>query len=166
MNRNAQIQMGENVIILFIFFILLIFGVVFFTKIQSTKVQQDISEDIEGRGLQIAQQVLFLPELQCTRDGVEIPDCYDSKSIDAFSDLSSTSDFRDAYADLLGFTTITVSILFPKDDGAGDIILYDNAKTDFISKIPYYSPIIICDFSKSAEQKVCSFGVLRVDVYA
>jgi hypothetical protein len=164
MKKNAQIQMGENVIILFIFFILLIFGVVFYTKIQSGKVQQDISEDIEGRGLQIAQQVLFLPELQCTRDGVEIPDCYDLYAMKSFSELSPNPSFRDAYVDLFGFTTITVFSIFPnKDDG--EIVLYDNAKTDFTSKLPYYSPIIICDFSKNTEQKVCNFGVLKVDVY-
>src|SRR3989344_8041936 len=101
LSRRSQIQMGENVIIIFIFFILLIFAVVFFMKIQGAKTKQKIDIDVTGRGLQIAQKVAFLPEVQCTKDNAEIfSGCYDKYSIKALDAISGTNENKEFYYDI------------------------------------------------------------------
>ncbi len=166
MKRKAQIQMGENVIILFIFFILLVFAVVFFTRLQNTKTQQKISEDVEGKALEIAQRIAFLPEVQCTKDNAEVfSGCYDRYSLQGMSDLREEGkrEYIDYYYDIFGFSTITVTTLFPKQE---QIIIYDNQNSKLKSVITTNIPISVCDFLDSQSNgKECSFGVLKVEVY-
>ena len=165
MKTKAQIQMGENVLILFIFFILLIFAVVFFTKIQATKTQQRQDTDVSGRGLQIAQRVAFLPELQCTKDNAEIfPGCYDEFNLRSLDTLTRNGENTEYYIDVFGFSTISIRKVFP---AAGDpLLVYNRTKDDFASIIVTNTPITICNFLTGTSDKGdCSFAVLRVEVY-
>ena len=52
--KKAQVQISENIIILFIFFILLIFSIVFFARIQVAKERVSGDSDIELKALEIA----------------------------------------------------------------------------------------------------------------
>lgn len=163
-SKKSQIQMGENVIIIFIFFILLIFAIVFFTKIQGAKTKQAIDIDITGRGLQIAQKVSFLPEVQCTKDNAEIfSGCYDEYSIKALDAISGTKEHREYYYDVFGFSTVSVKKIFPVKEGDNPpLVLYNNTKGNYTSIIVSNIPISLCDF---LNEKKCSFGVLKVEVY-
>ncbi|MEK6886675.1 MAG: hypothetical protein AABW88_02475 [Nanoarchaeota archaeon] len=161
--KKSQMQMGENVIIIFIFFILLIFAVVFFMKIQGAKTKQRIDIDITGRGLQIAQKVAFLPEVQCTKDNAEIfSGCYDEFSIRALDAISGTKAQRDYYYDVFGFSTVSVRKIFPIDIEQKPLVLYNNTLGNYTSIIVSNVPISLCNF---LEDRRCSFGVLKVEVY-
>ena len=163
LSRRSQIQMGENVIIIFIFFILLIFAVVFFMKIQGAKTKQRIDIDVTGRGLQIAQKVAFLPEVQCTKDNAEVfSGCYDEFSIKALDAISGTKEHREYYYDLLGFSSVSVRKIFPAEEDQKPLVLYNNTKGNYTSIIVSNVPISLCNF---LENKKCSFGVLKVEVY-
>ncbi len=164
--KKAQIQMGENVIILFIFFVLLIFAVVFFTRIQSAKTQQQIDIDVTGRGLQIAQRISFLPEVQCTKDNAEIfAGCYDEYSIRALNSLAEKGENREYYYTMFGFSKVSVNKLFPAQSEF-PYIIYDNTKEDYTSIITTNVPISLCNFTSLESRKgECSFAVLKVEVY-
>ncbi len=161
--KKAQIQMGENVIILFIFFILLVFAVIFFTKIQSAKVEQKVSEDVEGRGLQIAQRVSFLPELQCTKDNAPILGCYDEYNIAALDVLARRGENRDYYFDTFGYSVVSVYRVFPQVDSP--LLIYSNPKDNFTSVLTTNTPITLCNFIDDTEKGDCSFAVLKIEVY-
>lgn len=163
--RRAQIQMGENVIILFIFFILLIFAVVFFTKLRAAKTQQQEETDVTGRGLQIAQKVAFFPEFQCTKDNAEIfPGCYDEFSLNASHMLSQREENREYYSVAFGFSFITIQKIFPIK--SEPMIIYNNTKEKWSSIITTHMPIALCNFIDSSFPKGdCSFAVLKVGVY-
>ncbi len=162
-SKKSQIQMGENVIIIFIFFILLIFAVVFFMKIQGAKTRQAIDIDVTGRGLQIAQKVAFLPEVQCTKDNAEIfSGCYDEYSIMALNTTSGTKEHREYYYDVFGFSTVSVRKIFPEDENQKTLVLYNNTKGNYTSIIVSNVPISLCNF---LSDKKCGFGVLKVEVY-
>ncbi len=158
--------MGENVIILFIFFILLIFAVVFFTRLQATKKEQVIGADIEGRGLQIAQRVALLPELQCTKDNAIItPGCYDEYSAFALDELAREGENKVYYFDLFGFSTVSIYKVFPPKEEEKPLVIYNNTKEEFRAIIPTYIPITLCNFVSDVTKGQCSFAVLKVEVY-
>ena len=163
MKKKSQIQMGENVIIIFIFFILLIFAVVFFMKIQGAKTKQKIDIDVTGRGLQIAQKVAFLPEVQCTKDNAEIfSGCYDEFSIRALDAISGSKEHKEYYYEVFGFSTVSVKKIFPAEENQKNLVLYNNTKGNYTSIIVSNVPISLCNF---LVDKKCSFGVLKVEVY-
>jgi len=156
--------MGENIIILFIFFVLLIFAIVFFARLQGAKTDKAIEEDVEGRAVQIAQRIAFLPEVQCTRENAEIfPDCYDEFSLRALQKLSGDLGTTSYYFDLFGNSIISVKKLFPVVNDT--LIVYNNPKTEFTSITTSNTPITVCDFRSTLRKGLCSFGVLKVEVY-
>lgn len=161
--RKAQVQMGENVIILFIFFILLVFGIVFFTRIQTAQSAQKISQDVQGRGIEIAQKIAFLPEIQCSKTSVEQYACYDEVSLEALRGMTANGKTSEYYYPLLGYSTISIQNIFPvKQD---PILIYNNTKPDYTSSIATFLPVVICNYLESPQGDACRFGVLDINVY-
>ena len=76
-NRKAQIQMGESVAILFIFFILVVFGFVFYMNVMRGSAKVQMEENIQLKAIGIAQKASFLPELQCSEENVRVENCID-----------------------------------------------------------------------------------------
>ena len=161
--KKSQIQLGENIIILFIFFILLIFAVVFFTRLQSTKIGKKISEDIEGRSLEISQRIQFLPEFQCSKNNAEIRSgCYDEYSIYGLEALNPNE--KEYYFDIFGFSRVSVQKLFPTKKDPD--IIYSREIANATNIIVTNTPIILCSFVDQGQAKgKCSFGVLKVEVF-
>jgi len=161
--KKSQIQMGENVIILFIFFILLVFAVVFYTRIQSTKTSQTVQEDISGRALAIAQQVTFLPGLQCTKDNAEVfTGCYDLYGAKALNVTSEDPSNSNVLYTTFGFSTVTIKSIYPEE--GNKFVIYNRTKDKYTSITATNVPLSLCDFSKP-EGVMCSFAVLKVEVY-
>jgi hypothetical protein len=164
LSKRGQIEMGEHVIVLFIFFILLIFAVVFFSRIQSIKTEKKVGVDIETRALQIAQRVLFLPELQCTRANAEVfPNCYDEHSAKSVGLLAKSGQNTEYYRAAFGYSVITIKKIFPVQEE--EIVIYNDTKPDFRSITPTNVPITLCDFTSELAKEDCSFAVLTVSVY-
>ena len=181
LKNKAQIQMTENVIILFIFFILLIFAIVFFTRIQSGKQEIKISEDIQNRGLQIAQTISTLPELRCTKKAVTVLGCYDQANALALQSLVEQN--NGYYFDQFSYSTVSIVKIFPESEdeqitaydvngnpilvsGSSPIVIYNNPKANFTSLIPTQLPMLLCDFTESTEKGDCSFAILNINVYS
>jgi hypothetical protein len=162
--KKAQIQMSENVIILFLFFILLAFGVVFFTKVQGAKTEMQVQEDIQGRALQTAQKVTFLPEIQCSKDNVVTSDCYDLFNLLAMSRLAERGESHTYYASLLGNAIMTVYAVFPIN-ATEPFVIYNNSKENYTSINTAYIPIRVCNFASNTAEDDCTFSVLKSEVY-
>lgn len=164
--RKSQIQMGENIIILFIFFVLLVFAIVFFTRLQSAKTEQKIDVDVTGRGLQIAQRVSFLPEVQCTKDNAEVfSGCYDEYSVKALAKLAEKGENSQYYYSIFGNSNISIKKIFPGNNELSNVI-YENPKKDYTSITTTNVPISLCSFKSASSRKGdCSFAVLKVEVY-
>ena len=160
--NKAQIQMTENVIILFIFFILLIFAIVFFSKIQSGKQEVKISEDIQNRGLQIAQSISSLPELRCTKKAVTVLGCYDKANALALQSLVEQN--NQYYFDQFKYSTVSINEIFPVENDP--IVIYNNKKENSSNVIPTQLPMLLCDFTVSTEKGACSFAILNINVYS
>jgi len=121
MNRKAQIKMGESIIILFIFFILVVFGLVFYASISKYTSGQAAVEAEEMNVENIQKEIRFLSEIQCTESGNTRFDCYDIGKIIATQE--AIQEHYDYYAQNVFLqTNISFVEVFPNND---EWILYE-----------------------------------------
>jgi len=173
-DRKAQIQMTETVAILFIFFVLLTFGIVFYYQFQKSSLQNKQEEIFQRQAIEKTTQVLFLPELSCTKGEGESEDfCFDILKLNQAEELLKI----DYYYQIFGFATITVEQVFPDEqDFSGDESsspkiwpVYDREKKDAEGNVIWERKeetrfvVTLKDESQGkAEYKV---GVVTVGVY-
>ena len=112
--KKSQIKMGESVAVLFIFFILVIMGIVFWSRYSQTTIREQQETDILSRAIKIAQTVSFLPELQCSTLEVIKFSCFDLYKIEAMKTIMEGADARQYYFDSFSFANITVYSIYPE----------------------------------------------------
>ena len=144
----------ETIAILFIFFIIVFVGIVFYSNIMKSKITDTLSEYDELSKLQVVQIVSSLPEIQCSQDNIVEPNCIDLVKFQAAKDILKMTD----YFDLFGFSTLTVEEVYPNQNV---YVLYDKQPPDIDGKLASYFPISLYD----AKEQSYYFGVLIVEVY-
>lgn len=161
-NKRAQIRMTETITVLFIFFVLVAFGFIFYTQFQRASLERAEAEIAGQRAVSLSLRAQFLSELQCTTDGAVKPDCVDVLRMDAFSDIVQTQDTY--YQEVLGSSHIFVQELYPNNRTWE---LYGNASVFVGSnrKLVTPTPVAILDPLLPKGQQV-SFGVLQVEVFS
>ena len=160
-SRKSQIKMGETIAIMFVFFILLIIGAVFYMNIQRTTVQREIAEAYELRAVELAQTISFLPEAQCTESNVVKASCFDLYKLIGLSEVSDKAlnpKGFDFYSREFGTTTIKLIKLYPP---GGEWVLFDNPKEDFVSAPVEHIPISL--YNTTSDKYY--FGVLEITTY-
>lgn len=157
MSGKSQIQMGELVAVLFIFFILVAFGFVFYMNTIKSSSKVESEENIQLKAISIAQKASFLPELQCSEENVKTESCIDLYKLNALSGILEENNIY--YYDIFEFSSIWVEEKFPETDNKW--ILYNNIPADYNSKLSTFIPVSLFD----AISKSYNFGVLAVEVY-
>ena len=161
LRKKSQIQMGESIAILFIFFILVIFGFVFYMNIMKGSARVEVEENIQLKAVGIAQKASFLPELQCSEENVRVDDCIDKYKLDSLENLLAENNVY--YYDLFEFSNISVKKIYPFPE-AGETAewgLYGNKPTEFRNKLSTFIPVSLFN----ATSKSYDFGILTVEVY-
>jgi hypothetical protein len=174
MKKKAQIQMGETIAILFIFFILLAAGMVFWSKYKQASVTDDIELNKIEKGIKLAQKVTFLPEVQCTKNNIIVDNCFDYHKMIAFEALNMHFiideetedeipnplyfDSDEYYYDVFGPSRITVNQIFPYVNYT--YVLYDK-DLNRTSRERIQIPVTIFNSIENEHY----FGVLTVDSY-
>jgi hypothetical protein len=111
--RKAQIRLTETIAVLFIFFVLIIFGIFFYSKYQTGAIKEKEQDLFERRVIETTTKALFLPELLCTNAEAEIEDfCFDLLKLEH---VQGTLENRDYYFNIFSFATITVEEIYPLD---------------------------------------------------
>jgi len=69
-NKKSQMQIGETVAILAVFFIIMMVTFVFFFRIMKGKLEdeREVSKQLES--IEVVKNILNLPEIQCTNSNV------------------------------------------------------------------------------------------------
>lgn len=158
-NRKAQIKMGETIAIMFIFFVLLVVGAIFYMNLQRATVSREITEAYELRAVELSQVISFLPEAQCTESNVVKASCFDLYKLIGLSKVASTPEGINLYSREFGTTTIRLIKLYPS---GGEWVLYDNRKANFTSAPVTNIPIML--FNTTSDKYY--FGVLEVTTYS
>ncbi|MBW2974306.1 hypothetical protein KY366_01180 [Candidatus Woesearchaeota archaeon] len=156
---RSQIQMGESVAILFIFFILLVFGFVFYMNIMRGSAKVEIEENIQLKAIGVAQKASFMPELQCSRENVVDENCIDILKLTAASGLLKDNNIY--YYDIFGLSSIRVEEVYPGRDPPKEWYLYNHTLANYSDRLSTFIPVSL--FNASSEKY--GYGVMVVDVY-
>ncbi len=146
---KAQLRTFETVSVIFVFFILLGIGIIFYGNMQKTGIEKEAQRNMELRALNAAEQAQSLPELQCSTSNVAVEKCIDQIKLEEVALL------KPDYFGSFGFGEITVSQIYPE---ANQWTVYRNPKSGFKTKLSIQIPVLI----SGTEQK---FGILTVSVY-
>ena len=156
MKKKAQIQIGETVTVLFVFFILIAIGFIFYVRIIKGNLESEKEELSELRSIGIAQKVMFLPELQCSQDNVVTDNCIDLLKLEYAEKVMKDNAIY--YYDILEFSEVSLSQIYPFDSSRQDINIYSRQTNNFNSKFITNVPISLYDPST----RQYTFGVLTI----
>ena len=154
MSRKSQIQIGETIAVLFVFFILIIVGFMFYVKVIKGNIELEKDELSQLMSIGIAQRVMFLPEVQCSEDNIIIDNCIDILKLDAAQKLMKENEVY--YYDLLEFSDVSVLQIYPTEAKWG---IYSRKTEDFRNKFLTNVPISLYDPTARKH----GFGVLSVE---
>ncbi len=85
--KKAQMEINETIIVLFIFLMLVVFGVIFFARIQNINLlaEQRAAQNLDL--IKVSQTISSLPEMACSIGGVQLDNCFDIMKAEAFKDI-------------------------------------------------------------------------------
>jgi heme/copper-type cytochrome/quinol oxidase subunit 2 len=155
-NRKAQdIKMGETIMILFIFMVLLMVGLTFFVRYQRSNVTSIRSEQTIKKSVQIAQIFSVLPEVVCSFENVKKENCVDILKLD--SAAKTITGHQTYYFPYFKYSEIIVYEVYP---GEKEWVLYNNSipKT---TKLSTPIPLALYD----ATEKSYHYGYMEVNYY-
>ena len=154
--------MTETIAILIIFFILVMFGIIFFSQIQRSTFGQRSTTAAGERAISTALRATFLPELVCTKgDNVEIRDCIDVTKLKAAAAV--IKEHEDYYFDIFQYATVRVEQYYPVET---TYLLYSrtrdgNPPNELTTKATTPVPVSLLDPFTGEHY----FGVLFIEVY-
>lgn len=154
MNKKTQIQIGETIAVLFVFFILIIIGFIFYVKVIKTNLESEKEELSQLKSVGIAQRVMFLPELQCSEDNIIIDNCIDILKLESAQNIMNENTLY--YYDLFEFSNVSISQIYPNDTKWN---LYSKKTEDFRNRFVTNVPISLYD----PITRKNGFGVLTIE---
>lgn len=162
MNRRSQIQLTETIAILFIFFILLMVGLVFYYQYQKSALKEKGKELATARTIDTTLQVLFLPELLCTKGDAELEDnCLDVMKL-RHANETMQEHREEYYFSLFSFSNITVHALYPKEEV---YYLYAKKREPTKNYLPTFFVVTLRDDSLVEGESHYSYGYVEVGIY-
>lgn len=172
MEKSAQMQMGETIMVLLVFFIIITIGLVIYGTYQAGQIKGAIKEAFDRDAVIIALRVSFLPEVTCSENNVVEENCFDIEKIHAFSSEIQNAANEEMFLFYVGDlkkSKISVEQLFPVPTDNPVTELYNNIppeseRAEQHEIIPTYIPITLKDPTQRAGKEY-SFGVLEVQVY-
>lgn len=156
MKKRAQIHIGETIAVLFVFFILVAIGFIFYFKIVKSNIEIESEEFSQIKSIGIAQRVMFLPELQCSEGNVIRENCIDVLKLESAQSVISQDINKLQYFDLFEFSEISVQQIYPNEQKWN---LYsrrlDNFRSKFVTNVPValFNPI----------SRTYGFGILTIE---
>ncbi|MBU0456618.1 MAG: hypothetical protein ABH824_03960 [Nanoarchaeota archaeon] len=163
MNKKGQIRMSETIAVLFIFFVLILFGLVFYSKYQTVALKEKQEELLANRAIETTLRTLFLPELICSDGETEPEDnCFDMLKLRLLNETLQRN-LDDYYFELFSYAKIEVQEVYP---GNATYLLYDKPKPNFKSRESTYFVITLRDELIGKGEASNSFGYVKVGVYS
>ncbi|GEM_PF-1099177 len=157
--KTGQIQMFESVAILVIFFFLIAFGATIWYGAQKTSLTKDLEQTLTTNALNIALRATHAPELDCSLLGVQQQECIDITKAEQYANITQQEQARLMYFELFGFSTITLTQLYPARE---PLILYTNPLQNATTIHTTGLPILI----QNPAQQTNSFGMITIQTYA
>lgn len=172
MNLKAQIKFGETIGILFIVYLVLMFGIMWYNGKNSDDIDELYIKDAQDRALEKYYFILYSDLLKTSQQGFQ-KNTFDMVSLIAFSNYSKTSQGSSFLQRRLGEGLITLKVyssgsIFESQNVAyEEIILYNNSpefreNSQLLRKQVFTSLLPVTDEREG--QRKTYLGILRVEV--
>ena len=180
--KKSQMKMGETIMVLVVFFILLMVGLSVYSKVKINKIKKEMQDINSMKSVEIANRVSQLPELQCSQtqctgcsgaiDMIKLDEMTDNRTngvIDSKSGFLSKN--LVSYFPLFGRSYVKVSLGFPKSLGEEDYNVSSENPEWLLYNLSYphrdvtVHPIFIPVNLYDAYTDRCDFGVMEVGYY-
>lgn len=158
MSKKSQIQTFETISVLFIFFILIGIGAIFYVRIYKSNLEVTKYGYSQSKSVAIAQRVMFMPELQCSEGKVIKDNCIDVLKLEAAKEVINSNEIY--YYDLLEFSEINVTEIYPSTNLPKTI--YTRRINKPISSFLTYVPVSLYN----AATRTYGFGILSIETYS
>ena len=161
--RRSQISLAESVAVVFVFFLLVVAGFIFYSKIEKRDIIKEREEFQELGTIEISQLISFLPEIQCSRDNVPTYNCFDILKLKGL--ISSAKRNRLHYYDIFRNSNITIKQIYPEGDSSWNI--YENVR-NWTRKLSTQVPVSLFNATGDPLQNIdpyFAFGVMTIDVF-
>lgn len=177
--KKGQINITETVGVLFVFFIIILFGIIFYYNYQKIALKERQEELLGARAIDTTLKALFLPELICSNGDAEPKDnCMDLLKVRYITQTNffkTDKKMQEYYFEIFSYSRIAIKKLYPQEEP--EIVLYDREKIkmlddgtvvpDWQRKEPTFFIITLRDETAGSVGAVqYSFGYLIVEVYA
>ena len=149
--------MFETIAILIIFFFMVMFGFIFYARIQESAYTTEEKEVITLNTINIAEETSFLPEIQCSSENVPVDDCVDILKLERFREVAANN--SEYYYYIFGNSNITIQEIYPDPTASWE--LYNKPKEGWKS----YSSIQIPTSIYNPLEHKYYFGVIYVNTY-
>jgi len=154
--------MTETIAVLFIFFVLILFGIVFYYQYQRVSIAEKNQELVAARAVDTTLKTLFLPELICSRGDAETEDnCIDMMKLRQANETFQRH-LEEYYFQIFSYSSITVYQVYPLPL---NFTLYDKPKPNYQNFEPTYFIVSLRD-ETAAEEATYGLGYIRVGVYS
>ncbi|NQV91174.1 hypothetical protein HQ489_01760 [Candidatus Woesearchaeota archaeon] len=161
-SRKGQVQMTETIAVLFIFFVLIVFGISFFYQYAQSSYRAEQEQLLGKRAIETTLKALFIPELMCTKGDAEAEDnCFDMMKVRHAIEIFNESKL--VYFDTFSFSKISLTEIYP---GNETFVLYDFPKNEWENSEKTFFIIAMKDETKGEGQPHFGLGRLDIEVYS
>ncbi len=178
MNTKAQIKFGETIGILFIVYLVLMFGIMWYNDKNSDDIDELYVKDAQDRALEKYYFILYSDLLKSSQQGFQ-KNTFDMVSLIAFSNYSKSSQGFSFLQNRLGEGVITLKVydssqkIYEDVDAQSstldfqELVLYNNSpvfreNSQLLRKQVFTSLIPVTDQREGKDKT--NVGVLRVEV--
>ena len=161
--KKGQARLSESVAVLFIFFVLVLFGIIFYYKYSQISFTEEEERLVDERAIDMTLRTLFLPELMCTRGKAEPEDnCVDMMKVRHVNGTFQKH-IEDYYFNLFGYAKISIHEVYP---GNEEWVVYDLSKVkNPLDYRPTYFVVTLKDEASNIIDADYRFGYLEVGIY-
>jgi hypothetical protein len=172
LRKNGQIRLTETIAVLFIFFVLILFGILFYYQYQKIAITEKQEEILASRAMETTLKTLHLPELLCSKGKAEPEDnCFDVLKLNSAGTVfTDRDDSFDYYFNLFSYSKISVYQLYPHYN---NWTLYDKEKPPledgtpgWTKREPTYFVINLRDDTKQEIDASYGYGYVKVEAYS
>lgn len=172
--RKGQLQIGESIAVLLVFFMFLVFGLIFFAKFQQSDIVERSEKVSETLAVAISQKISTMPELRCSEEKSLEVNCFDLQNIIIFSEVlpgfmeENKAHTKEYFWDSYQYSSIQLILLNHFDKTyAEPYILYSDVPnfTRFDQKVTLM-PIIVRNVSVTNPRGEYYFGILNITTYS
>ena len=145
-----------------VFFVLILFGIVFYYQYQRVSISERNRELVVNRAVDTSLKTLFLPELVCSRGDAETEDnCVDMMKL-RHANETFQRHLEEYYFHIFSYSSIKVYQVYPTPL---NFTLYDKPKPNYNHFEPTFFVVSLKD-ETVAEEATYGLGYVMVGVYS